>query len=231
MTRLKLLVSITDKGFDQNIQKKYQSLKLPFQLNFLGKGSASKSLLAYFGLDEVKKNITCSLIPESLEGTILYQLQEKEKLYEPGNGIAFTIPLCSAPKYLANVYEQEPKKEVYQMTQKEDYQLIVTIVKEGYFDLVMDAAKKKGATGGTLLHGLGMQSKEASRFLGIHLDPEKDIILILASSKTKTAIMESITEVVGITSEAMGITFSLPVDHAIGLTKNLHFEAHKEHDK
>jgi len=74
-----------------------------------------------------------------------------------------------------------------------------------------------GATGGTLLHGLGLGSKEAEKFLGITIQPEKDVILILAPQAKKARIMEEITHEAGLNTTGRGICFSLPVNTALGL--------------
>jgi len=107
--------------------------------------------------------------------------------------------------------------EEQSMELKEPYALIVTIVNRGHSDLVMTAAKAAGATGGTLLHGLGLGSKEAEKFLGITIQPEKDVILILAPRAKKAQIMEKITHDAGLNTTGRGICFSLPVNNALGL--------------
>ncbi|NLH96364.1 MAG: P-II family nitrogen regulator, partial [Clostridiaceae bacterium] len=94
---------------------------------------------------------------------------------------------------------------------------IVTIVNSGFFDQVMSAAKKAGATGGTVVHARGLGSKEAMKYLGITIQPEKDLVLILAPRDRKLAIMESIMHEVGLNTAGTGICFSLPVDSAIGI--------------
>ena len=103
------------------------------------------------------------------------------------------------------------------MELKNPYDLIVTIVDRGHSDLVMNAAKAAGATGGTLLHGLGLGSKEAEKFLGISIQPEKDVILILTPQEKKPRIMKRITQEAGLNTPGRGICFSLPVNAALGL--------------
>jgi nitrogen regulatory protein PII len=103
------------------------------------------------------------------------------------------------------------------LTSKEAYHLIITIVNSGFFDQVMEAAKKAGARGGTVVHARGLGSKEAKKYLGITIQPEKDLILILTPKEKKLAIMESIMHEVGLNTAGNGICFSLPVDSAMGI--------------
>ena len=99
--------------------------------------------------------------------------------------------------------------------------LIVTIVNEGYAEKVMTEAKKAGATGGTTINGRGLESEKAIKFLKLSIEPEKDIVLILASSDKKNDIMNIILENCGLKTPGAGICFSLPVDHVVGLNKHI----------
>lgn len=107
--------------------------------------------------------------------------------------------------------------EEMSLTPKEPYHLIVAIVNSGFMDQVMSAAKKAGANGGTVVHARGLGSKEAVKYLGITIQPEKELVLILTTKDKKLAIMESIKHEVGLNTEGTGICFSLPVDSAIGM--------------
>ena len=95
---------------------------------------------------------------------------------------------------------------------KVPYHLILTIVNTGYFDQVMEAAKAAGATGGTVIHARGLGSEEAVKYLGITIQPEKDVVLILTEQEKRHAIMENITREAGLNTKGKGICFSLPVN-------------------
>jgi len=109
------------------------------------------------------------------------------------------------------------------MKNEKEYELIVLIVSEGYASVAMDAAKKVGAGGGTLINGIGLGSKEATKFLGITIEPEKDVVLILVEKDEKRKVMEEISNVVGLSHEGRGICFSIPVDNVVGLSQNIEF--------
>lgn len=59
--------------------------------------------------------------------------------------------------------------------------------------------------------------KRAEQFLGVSLVSEKELVLIVARSEQKNAIMQAIMEKAGITSKAGTIVFSLPVTDTAGL--------------
>lgn len=96
------------------------------------------------------------------------------------------------------------------------YSLIIAVTNRGYTDVVMDAAKKEGARGGTYIHARGTSNLETQKFLGINIEPEKDLILIIAEKNIKINIMKAINEQAGLAQEGKGIVFSLPVDDVIG---------------
>ena len=100
---------------------------------------------------------------------------------------------------------------------EKQFDLIAAIVGRGFSDLVMDAARAAGASGGTILHGRGTGVHEAAQFFGIAIQPEKEIVLILARSEERRAIMAAIAEGAGLNTQGRGLTFSLPVDQVSGI--------------
>jgi len=111
---------------------------------------------------------------------------------------------------------------------KDEYQefdLIITIVNRGFDDVVMDAARSAGATGGTVLNARGAGVHEAEKFFGISIQPEKDLILILAKREDKKQIMHAIRNEVGLNKEGRGLSFSMPVEDVCGIVHmNLDFK-------
>lgn len=100
-------------------------------------------------------------------------------------------------------------------------QLIVTIVNQGFQEEVMKTARENGARGGTFFNARGTsKSLEEVEFLGIKIQPDKEIILILTDEEHKNPIMNGIKRNAGLTSNGAGIIFSLPVDSFYGLNND-----------
>ena len=207
---IKLLVMIYNNEKKlKNILKKY---KLNFNVMTYGSGTASLSLLTYFGLDKVKKSLYFSLIPSSLEKKILQELESKLNLKQIGEGIGFTISLTSSNKFIKDILDKEGDV----MESRDEYELIITIVKEGYSDLVMQAAKKEKATGGTVIYGRSLGSSRTI-LANLTIEPEKDIVLNIVPKEIKKQVMESINKETGVKTEARGLIMSIPIDNVIGL--------------
>ena len=100
---------------------------------------------------------------------------------------------------------------------KAKFELIVTIVNQGFADSVMDAARACGAKGGTILNARGTARQEAENKFDILIHPEKEIVLILARTDIKDAILHAIYKEVGLDTPGQGIAFSTPVDDTIGV--------------
>lgn len=98
-----------------------------------------------------------------------------------------------------------------------DHEAIFCIVNSGYSDVVMDAAKKFGAKGGTVINARGTASKDAEKFFGISIQPEKEIVMILVPQKCKDNILHALYTEAGLSKDGHGIAFSLPVDSVVGL--------------
>lgn len=222
--KLKLLVTIKDYGGDKEFTNLYIENHIPFHVTTHGHGTASSEILDYLGLGSNKKNVILSTISEYQVNRIFSLLRTKMHFDKPGRGVAFTIPITSIScimQHLDKIQVNETLAkfdcEVNQVKQDKQHELIITIITEGYSEAAMKAAKAAGATGGTLIHAKGLGSAEAAKFLGITIQPEKEIILILTEQQNKTSIMESINKAVGLNTPGKGIMFAIPVDETVGL--------------
>lgn len=215
---LELLLLITNSNNDKKTKVIREKYIVPFSLASISKGTASSSILEYFGLEEIKKYTYFLVISENQKKDIMNDINNSLKLSTPGNGICFTIPITSTTKYVNDKLITNKEVKVKKEDNKNNYELIVTIVTEGYSEKVMDCAKKAGAGGGTLIKGRSLATPNKKRqFLGFSIEPEKDVILIVANKNKKKDIMETITTNTGLKTNGGGIIFSLPITSAIGL--------------
>ena len=101
---------------------------------------------------------------------------------------------------------------------KFEHELILCIVNEGFSEVVMEAAREAGASGGTIIHARGTANKEAEEFFKITIQPEKEIVMILVPVKIKEAVLHALYQSAGLKTPGQGIAFSLPVDNVIGIS-------------
>lgn len=103
LERIKLFITIVDRGKATKIVEKYKANDIHFNLICLAHGTADSDILDYLGLGEKDKDFILSIVKESQIEKIMYLLKTEMKLKEAGHGIAFTIPIDSVggPKTLA----------------------------------------------------------------------------------------------------------------------------------
>ena len=104
---------------------------------------------------------------------------------------------------------------------KKSYKCILAIVNKGFSEVAMDTAKACGAKGGTVLNGRGTISKDAEKFFNISIQPEKEIVMILAKNELIDGILKGLYSAVGTATQAQGIAFALPVDEVAGLDEKI----------
>ena len=59
------------------------------------------------------------------------------------------------------------------------YELVVCIVNAGFSQNVVEAARTAGARGGTVIRARGTANPEAEEFFNIHIQPEKEMVMML----------------------------------------------------
>lgn len=220
MINIKLLFIILDAGSSKKIKYLLNKFGIRIKTVSNASGTASPSVLSYFGLVETKKEVFMAIIPDYLSLKILTKINIEFNLEKVGTGIAFTVPIASSNKYLSDDFvNNNSNRGELKMESKSNikYHLVITIVSEGYLEQVMTAAKKAGSSGGTAIKGRGLSNAKRAKILGFNIQPEKDIVLNIVSEKDKTKVMEEITKEVGIKTPGKGICISLPIDDVAGL--------------
>ena len=100
---------------------------------------------------------------------------------------------------------------------KYSHESIFCVVNTGFSDVVMEAARKFGARGGTVIRARGTANPEAEKLFNITVVPEKEIVMILVPKELKNDILHALYQAVGLNTPSQGIAFSLPVDQVVGL--------------
>ena len=99
------------------------------------------------------------------------------------------------------------------------FKLIVVFVEDSKTDEVAEAAKASGATGCTRIYSAsGEGLEETQTFLGLTLESQRDVLLLLVEEHRARSILESIGRA-GEFDETpgTGIAFQIDVEDAIGV--------------
>ena len=97
------------------------------------------------------------------------------------------------------------------------FQLLVAIVSQGKCGPLVEAAKAAGAEGATIVRGRGTGLHESAKFLGVPIEPEKDVVLVLVPHETAEAVLESMVDAGQLDQPGKGIVFLLDVPRVAGI--------------
>ena len=217
---LNMVMAIVNRNRHEAMEEIIHGLKLPLAMTLFAKGTATSEQLSLYDLVATEKALVFTVADGGQTKQLMRAAKQRMYIDIPGNGIMMSVPIKSVGggrtmAYLTdnmNMNSDKPSMEF-------SHELIYVILNEGFSDVVMAAARPAGATGGTVLAGKGTGARESEKFLGISLASEKDLVLIVAESSKKAAIMKAIVKQAGPGTEAGAICFSLPVSHVEGLRR------------
>ncbi|MBO5439936.1 MAG: P-II family nitrogen regulator [Clostridia bacterium] len=220
MQKMYLFITITQRDDSDEFTNFFNSKDVSVIYSTPCEGTVRQKTLSLFGLEETLKTVHYCVVTANKKNELIKTLTREMAIDLPNRGIAVAIPLTSmggkrALEMYANGHENDIEEE--QIMQEKQMELIVAICEKGHTETVMDAARSAGARGGTVVRAKGTGSKYTSKFFGISIAEEKEMIYIVASAEQKRDIMQAIMDNAGIDSEAHTIVFSLPVSDTAGL--------------
>lgn len=220
MSELYLMTIISKRDILHEIVSQNMDNYVDINYITLGQGTISSEIKDLLYLESKEKAISLSIITQKTWEKIKEDLERKIHIDIPDTAIAFISPLSSigGRKELNYFVDgQSFSKGRESVLKNTETELLMIICNQGYSDQVMDAARKAGAGGGTVIHAQGTGQKKSEKFLGVSLATEKDIIYIVVKTQKKNEIMSSIMKESGLETPAKAICFSLPVTDVAGI--------------
>ena len=212
------IISICNPDALEALTKICEELGLHATITLHGKGTAVQSMLDLLGIENNEKRIVFTVASEETTKEFIRKQKRRMFVGVPGGGIVAAIPIKSVGGGKTMSYLRGDKQNAkYTPTFNFDYELIVVITNGGTTDLVMDAARKAGARGGTVIHGKGTGEKGSSKFFSVSIANEREVVLIVSDARQKSEIMKSILVNAGPDSPAGSIVFSMPVSEVAGI--------------
>ncbi|NIO42808.1 MAG: P-II family nitrogen regulator, partial [Burkholderiales bacterium] len=75
------------------------------------------------------------------------------------------------------------------------FKLLIALVEDDKTDAVLDAARKVGATGATVINQARGQGLETSKtFFGLELETQRDVLMFLVEEHLSRKILETIAD-------------------------------------
>lgn len=219
MTSYEYLVVITNRDYAQAYLEFLGAHGAEHVLSKFCEGTATASTLDLFGLHPTEKVMMQTIVCGEQVPNLVRHLKTEMNIEAAGNGIALFLPIdalggASSGRYFHGAQTSQNKEHI--MNEPSKNVLIIALTNKGNAELVMDAAKDAGATGGTLVHAHGTGT-DVAKFFGVSISEEKDMIHIVAPRQRRDAIIRAIMEKAGANTPAHGIVYCLPIDTVVGI--------------
>jgi nitrogen regulatory protein PII len=97
------------------------------------------------------------------------------------------------------------------------FKKLTVVVNRGMAEDVMDIARKSGVNGGTIIHGRGTGSEFTTKFFGMDIEPEKELVMILMPSDLIGKVVNDLFQELQLGIPGNGILFVEPIEEVRGL--------------
>lgn len=217
--KVRMLVAITERGNGKMLTRKMDTMGVGCIMRCYGQGTASSEMMDILGLGSSEKDIVIAMGRESAVEDVVREYSDTLRSAGRGGGIMMLLSPTAVGNLTATILSMRnasttESREVKPMKNEHQHSLILITVNQGYTDQVMQTARKAGATGGTVVRARLAGSDPETVFQEMDLQPEREILAILAPDSIRDQVMEDVNREFGLRSEAGGILCSLPVDKA-----------------
>lgn len=206
MSVFKMIISIVPHDKGESLTKAAMNSGCTGGTVLMGRSLANSNFGAILGIGESTKDLIYMVVDSDKKNQIVEAIVNSSKNKKKGFGQLFTLDIENLIKAGAvsggeNTMSTEPTND-----------MITVIVNKGYADDVMFAARKAGATGGTVINARGTAREDDEKFFGMHIVPEKDMLIIVVSHDKKESVMQAVSQVKCLKEPGMGIAFCSEVN-------------------
>lgn len=202
----KLLVSIVPHDSGELISNAAKSAGAGGGTIAMGRGTASNGVLQLLGLGDTSKDIVYIVLEEekleAVRAAIISAAEAKKHF-----GVLFTLEVGSFAKAGNTVSIEKSESKGGKTMATSTYQMINVIVNKGYAEDAMEAARKAGAGGGTIIGARGTAKEGDAAFFGMKIVPEKEMLMILVPADKKDAIVQAVKDLPCFAEAGSGIIF------------------------
>lgn len=204
---MKLIITIVPRNKGDYISQSLKKIGSTGASIIYGKGTAKNQILEILGLGSAEKELVYVVSTNEEAKTFSNRIAEITNSEKKGFGISFTLNCNQFIKSGKIEFTEENEKTMSTHT------LITAIVNSGLAEDAMAAARKAGASGGTIINARGTGKEEDVSFFGIQIVPEKEMLIILASKEQEQSILNAITSLPCLQEKGSGITFCTDVEN------------------
>lgn len=209
MPSYELICAVVNYGVASKVMKLTNRDGVVSSFASLATGTASNALLDILSISDIRKEVVFIVTEKQYVQEILDEIITKVKIYKSNHGIVFTIPIVFP------VNKQTLNKE--KGGEDSMYNSIFIVVDKGQGASVMESANAAGAKGGTILSARGVAGGETSKIFEMEIEPEKEVVMIIASHDITDKIVDQVNKDLKLDAEGNGIIFVQSVNNVHGL--------------
>ena len=173
----------------------------------MGRSLAKTNIAAVLGLSENAKDMILMIVDGEKKPPVLDAIRRATSREKRNFGELFTIDVNTLVRGGRASGGERARTGGNDMSE-----MITVIVNKGYADDVMAAARKAGAGGGTVVNARGTARENDERFFGMHIVPEKEMLIMVVPSEKKADVLRAIQETKCLKTPGMGIAYSTDVE-------------------
>lgn len=225
MSDYKLLMSIVPHDKGEKLTRAAMESGCQGGTVLIGRGLAKSNLCAVLGVGETTKDVILMVVSNAVKNSVknaIIQAASSEKA-NFGELICTDVSALfksgSAPKNgqediiedESQTHQTEKDETMAENANNKDV-MITVIVNKGYADDIMAAARAAGAEGGTVVLARGTARENDERIFGVHIVPEKEMLLIVVPAEKLQSVSAAIKSVKCLKEPGMGIVYNSAVE-------------------
>lgn len=220
--RMQALFTVTERGNGNRVIAYLNAHSIRFHMHLPGEGTAPTEMQELLGIGSTSKDVTLSFGSEPAMKRLQQELDGRLSSIAHARGILVFLPFNAISNLFSTLLIRQAGQGAEKgndtmeeaSSSKQTHSLICVAVNRGFAEAVADAARKAGATGGTVIRARLTGTEDVAKFFGSVLGEEREIVTILAANSARDAIMDEVNAACGLHSKAQGLLFALPVDRA-----------------
>lgn len=221
MSPFKLILIVVPYGFGEKVTKAAVSAGAGGGTLTMARGLADGKIAQLLGVGDTSKDVAYIIVPTEKTQKIIESVKNitANKKYHFGALCAIDVSYFANQNSSIKIETETDRREETNTNEKDseakymaqaNHQVITVIANKGYSDDIMDAARKAGAGGGTIITARGTAKPDDEKFLGMEIVPEKEMLYIITENSHAQKIMDAIQSLECLSKPGSGIVFAVP---------------------
>jgi nitrogen regulatory protein PII len=210
----KTIYVIVNHGEGSKVLHKAKALGIHGGTICYGKGTVKNPLMNFLSIYDERKEIVIMGAENEVAVDAMEALDKSFKFNKPNHGIMYSINVCGVVGSRYGCCDEMVKNKE---GEEHMYHLIVVIVDKGKGADVVDASRRGGAKGGTIINARGSGDHNTMKVFNMEIEPEKEMVKIISKTNLTEGIISAIREDINIDKPGNGIIFVQTLNQVYGI--------------